>query len=220
MKNGLECCCVVPENREQKLGWNAQPPSKNSPVLNISKETTSYVVVMLYVKMCVYILDKVNWIESRMMPTKMTLLQGSGNEREIRGAFPNSLRVLPTFLEDVLLLSLDPSKIPICNVFFPEPKMISILYLPYNRAFLATFLPGLRPQSLRIPLNGGSADWPRIDAPFPVNKKGYWNLMTCHLSPLLLPLLYWLLSCASLLMKLSLCLQTILDFWHITLSDA
>ena len=107
---------------------------------------------------CVYILDKVNWVESRMMPTKMTLLQGSGNEREIRGAFPNSLRVLPTFLEDVLLLSLDPSKIPICNVFFPEPKMISILCLPYNWACLATFLPGLRCQSLRIPLNGGSAD--------------------------------------------------------------
>ena len=41
---------------------------------------------------CVYILDKVDWIGSRMMPTKMTLLQGSGNEREMRGAFPNILR--------------------------------------------------------------------------------------------------------------------------------
>ena len=48
-----------------------------------------------------------------MMPTKMTFLQGSGNEREIRGAFLNSLRVLLTSLEDVLLLSLDPSKMPI-----------------------------------------------------------------------------------------------------------
>ena len=80
--------------------------------MNISKETTSYVVVMLYVKMCVYILDKVNWIESRMMPTKMTLLQGSGNEREMRGAFPNACPRVLTSLE-VVMLSMDSSIMPI-----------------------------------------------------------------------------------------------------------
>ena len=61
---------------------------------------------------CVYILDKVNWIESRMMPTKMTLLQGSGNEREMRGAFPNACPRVLTSLE-VVMLSMDSSIMPI-----------------------------------------------------------------------------------------------------------
>ena len=45
-----------------------------------------------------------------MMPTKMTLLQGSGNEREMRGAFPNACPRVLTSLE-VVMLSMDSSNL-------------------------------------------------------------------------------------------------------------
>ena len=56
-----------------------RPPSKNSPELNIAKKQHLNNAPSSCEDVCVNILDRANWIESRMMPTKMTLLQGSGN---------------------------------------------------------------------------------------------------------------------------------------------